>query len=684
LAVLLLVLGPAIPRSGAVITFPLTWRWSNPTPHGNNIIDIAGTNQFWIQVAEQGQLYTSGDLFNWLPRDTQTAADLRAVTFLGDQILVVGESGTVLFGPSVTALTLIDLGTTDWLEGVAASPQLAVAVGDNGAVYTSSDGLHWQRQNTPFTDWLRSVAFGTPGGVGTFVAVGESGFVATSTNGTHWQQQSTFTSSDLNRVSWCNGEFWTLGDAGAAFESTTGKTWVNSGTGATNVLNAFAGQDSLRLIAGDSEVRLRMGRPPWSDELATTKPYPPPDWTYLSGVGQSNSFLLCGRTGMMVQGVVDTNLNTGWSTISDSLRNWLFDMKRFPNLYLSVGDRATIMSSLDGINWDVELPPDALTNSIFLGIGGSTNVAVAVGSGGAIATSFDGQQSVVSTNSDGTLVTNLVSTLGIYWHAVQPSPTTNDLQGVTFFNDQFVVSGGSGIVLTSADAVTWKAHSTPTKSLLSSLEAFPGVIVAVGQQGTILTSPDAVTWTVRNSGTTNWVYRVRYLGGRLIALGENGIILTSTDAINWSAQTSPTTSWLNDVGWVDNTYFIVGDQGTVLTSLDSAVWTDRGTITGKSLFAAATAGGMLVAAGIEGVILRSQVVPFTTPVSFLSFPSQASDNVFLFAGQPGQRFTLDRSNDLGTWTPSPVLEIDTTGTLLHVDDGTNAVVRQFFRTSLHP
>src|ERR1041384_2935028 len=97
----------------AQVSFPLTWRWSNPTPHGNNIIDIAGTNQFWIQVAERGQIYTSGDLYNWMPRDSQTTAALRAVTFFNGDIVIVGENGTVLFGPSVTELQLIDLNTTD-------------------------------------------------------------------------------------------------------------------------------------------------------------------------------------------------------------------------------------------------------------------------------------------------------------------------------------------------------------------------------------------------------------------------------------------------------------------------------------------------------------------------------------------------------------------------------------------
>jgi hypothetical protein len=197
-------------------------------------------------------------------------------------------------------------------------------------------------------------------------------------------------------------------------------------------------------------------------------------------------------------------------------------------------------------------------------------------------------------------------------------------------------------------------------------------------------SPDAVDWTPRQSGTPSWIYRVRFAGGRLIAVGQDGLILTSVDGNDWTLQQSGTTAWLNDVHWLDNTYFAVGNQGTVLSSPDAVAWTDRGTITGKSLFAAASDAGMLVTVGVEGVILRSQIVPLDAPVGFLQFPRKAEESVFLFSGRPGQRFTLERSHSLPAWNPGPVLEIDNSGTLLHVDSGTNATNQQFFRASLLP
>ena len=177
---------------------------------------------------------------------------------------------------------------------------------------------------------------------------------------------------------------------------------------------------------------------------------------------------------------------------------------------------------------------------------------------------------------------------------------------------------------------------------------------------------------------------MRFIGGQLVAAGQNGTLLTSTNGRDWQRRDSGVTHWLNDVQWLDNTFFAVGNQGTVLTSSDAMTWSDRGTITGKSLFGAATAGGMLVTVGVEGIILRSQVAAVTTPIQFLRYPARAEESVFLFAGQTGQRFTLERSADLRSWTAGPNLELDTSGTLLFLDGGTNNAPYQFFRAPLKP
>src|SRR5437016_26281 len=234
------------------VDFPLRWRWSNPRPHGNNIVDMAYSPalDLGVQVAERGQLYTSDNLSTWLPRDSGVTNALRAVTFFGPRIVVTGEAGVVLYADSVADFepgTLLDGPTGDWLEAVAASAQTLVAVGDNSAVYTSTNGVTWKRQapSPPLNQWLRGVAFGN----GTFVAVGENGLIATSPNGTNWTGRVSGTSAHLNRVAFTGNFFTAVGDGGVTLTGTAdGSSWIPEKTGATNDLFHAASGDATRLV----------------------------------------------------------------------------------------------------------------------------------------------------------------------------------------------------------------------------------------------------------------------------------------------------------------------------------------------------------------------------------------------------------------------------------------------------
>jgi hypothetical protein len=439
---------------------PLRWRWSHPQPHGNNVIDMAWsmTGGYWLQAAEQGTLYTSRDGFSWIPQESGTRLALRGVAFLGERAVVTGEAGTVLYADAPEAFRVgqLDTGpTTDWLEGVAASPALAVAVGDNGAIYTSTNGAAWTRVESGVDDWLRGVAYG----VGLFVAVGEQGTILSSSDGTVWTRRNSQTSAHLNRVALTPNGFVAVGDGGTVISSVTGNTWSSLLTGATGDLFTVGSTALDILVAGDVEVRVRTGTV-WSDELGGLDgPLPA---TYLASVGDTSSLFIAGQAGMMAEGF---RLGAGpyqWFLRSSPLRPLLFDGTWVSNLFVAVGDRSTVMTSVDGVDWSYEFPPVALTNAALLGVGGNTNLLVAAGSGGSLMTSSYGITNVISTNDLGLVVTQAVNTLGVVWRAVQPAPTTEDLQGVCHWNDRYFVTGNAGLVLSSADGDAWVSHHAPT------------------------------------------------------------------------------------------------------------------------------------------------------------------------------------------------------------------------------
>ena len=102
------------------------------------------------------------------------------------------------------------------------------------------------------------------------------------------------------------------------------------------------------------EVRLRESRL-WSNELDLNKTYAAPNWTYLSALWDENRFLLGGRTGMLVEGFKTNGTSSVvWQTLADSIRNWLWDVTRMPDFYVAVGDFGTVMTSENGLNWDLE------------------------------------------------------------------------------------------------------------------------------------------------------------------------------------------------------------------------------------------------------------------------------------------------------------------------------------------
>lgn len=636
---------------------PPLWRWSNPTPHGANVVDQTANEFLTVQVGERGQIYLSDDWETWTPRDSYTTAALRACVMLNGRLVITGEAGTIMFADDPWNFSGLQLGTTDWLEGVAASTNSVVAVGDNAAIYTSTNAVNWQRITPPFTNWLRGVACsGT-----NFVAVGERGLIASSQSGSAWQVRTSGTTTNLNRVTWLGDHYLAVGDGGKAFSSPNGAQWTVANSGATNNLYTAAGVVNSHIAAGNLELRLSEGSGGWSNQLSGSIPASAPSWTYYSGLYASGYYLLAGRSGMMVEGI-RTNLAepATWRPHSEPVRTWLWSATRTPTHYVAVGDYGTILTSPNGVDWDFELVPFTATNAVLLGVGGSSNMLLAVGSQGTV----------------------LWGTNVFLWNQISPRPTTNDLQGVCHDGKQFILAGGNGSILTSPSGTNWTQRKTATSAFLMSLESFPGGLVVVGSGGTILTSSDQATnWVVRSSGTTNWLSQVQWLNDRLVVVGQNGCVLTSTDGVRWKVGATGSTAWLNAADFVDDMWVVVGNLGTVLSSSDGTNWVNQGTLTKKSLYGVSSQNGQIIIVGSEGTILRSQLTPDPTPIRVAGFSQTSGMNVLLFTGATDQQFRLQSSTNLVDWIDGALLEfVDSTGTLIFVEEaGTAGPSARYYR-----
>ncbi|MBL4641094.1 MAG: hypothetical protein JKX86_04675 [Verrucomicrobiales bacterium] len=677
------------PRSAKAAEGP--WRWSNPRPHGNSIRAIAKGDGFSIEVGDNGSIHTSQNMVQWFPRASGVEQTLRAAVFFAEQAIVAGDGGTLLYseGEENFEPGELDKPTSQTIRALAASGKTIVAGGDDGTLYISTDGRKWRKRTFGYNNHIHALIW-----TGNFfVAVGEGGLVATSTDGSSWTKRQSRTNRDLNALAYVNKRLWTVGDDGVVLLSyNDGQSWLAARSGTDKNLNAVTGTASEVIVAGENVVRKGVLDffMYWVDLLEDdegTNPSPPPDWTYYCAIEVEGKYLLGGRTGMLVDSVRDEEDDEYlyWFSADDSVRNWLWDINRVGDLMVTVGDHATVLTSHDGASWNLEVVPESATESILLGVGGTTNLLVAVGNHGQLLTSHNSWTKVVTQNDLGQAVTNKVNTLGVVWEVADPKPTENDLQGVAVLGEMWVVTGGKGTVLTTSDGRQWSKHQAPTTGILTSVEAFKGRFVATGEDGVILTSTNGADWTAQASGTTEWLYRVRAFDDQLVAVGQAGTILTSADGDTWAKRESGTGQWLNDVTQVGDAWHVVGANGTVLTSPDLESWQAKGTITGLSLYGALANDGQLLSVGLEGIILRKEIIPRTTPILIRWDRAVAADggitNNFGFRGFPGQRFSLDRSPDLKTWEPGPNLELlDGSGVLEY--SNTTRAAREFYRAKL--
>jgi len=723
----------------------LLWHWSNPQPHGNDIVGLAWNGSLGVQVCELGQVYTSPNLTDWFPQNSALTNDLQAVTFFGSRIIITGANGAIAYSDDGINFSNCSANTANWLVSVAASATKVVAVGDNGAVYTSTNGANWTLQSAPpglGDSWLTSITYGN----GVFVTTGDTGYpggisyIANSGDGIHWTNQTPtalFTETnvgDLENVAWVNSSgsrtnfpypgFWTVGDnygkasnSYALYSTNNGVSWslFNFTIPSSNVLYSVATDKTTAMLSGNSEARLgsaNSGQILWSEQTGVALTNAPP-WTYFAGISQSNGlYELAGDDGMLVQSYLAGG-SYNWNTAYDSVRDWLWQVTAVGGLYVAVGDNARIMTSGDGADWDVEevnlTNSITGTNTVFLCVGGNTNLLLAAGSQGSLAASLNTSVPIVETNLDGSFSTNNASALGVIWYSLSaPAATTNDLGGICVFSNQFFLTSDDGLIFSltctnfaclNATNVNpliggqnWTKASTPVTSdlagicVLTNAYVTNGLLVACGDAGSILTSSNGINWTVRTSGTTNGLLRARCLNGVLLITGENGTLLSSTNGINWSKQNCGATNWLTDCIMVSNSWYVIGNGGVVLTSTNLTTWSSAGTITAKSLEGVASQNGQLVAVGFEGTILRSQIEPVTSPIYIYNYQLVDKYNIFSVAGTVDEMFTLDSSTNLTTWVSGPEFNLFYGDGTLDFYQGlaTNAPLLQFYRCTPVP
>lgn len=510
-----------------------------------------------------------------------------------------------------------------------------VAVGPEGTMRTSTDGVHWTDSGSNTEMDLREVVYGNDQfvavglpsefcgsldvpcrnliaskdgvtwapveialplpflslayGNGQYVAGLPNG-VAHSPDGIHWKSSlpSTVFTPDtgFSVGAYGGGQFVFYGDQGRIITSTNGISWVaeNSGT-MSNLVGIAYGNGRFVALSWDGKIYTSPDAIQWAQKWAA-------NGTDLARVLRAitygyDRFVAVGDGGMILSSP-DGVTWTQRAGLPDSEHRGLWGFEQGSNLedvvygngiFVAVGDYGAICTSNDGDYWAELFPPIP---------GPSVVQDVAYGEGIFIAVKGEGisETGAILSSDD-----------GLNWFPLIEGAEMGGIS-VAFGNRRFTVAGYRRNWRGSFEGygVSWDQGWIVGTS---------AIIFANGQfmAANLSTSADGRNWVSHPSGTTNAITAVAYGKGRYAAVGENTTVLTSTDGVRWIPGSSPPTSLpytFTGISFGNDRFVAVDRSGKTAVSQDGVQWTLNGWTQNppQSLNSIAFGGGYFVAVGI--------------------------------------------------------------------------------------
>jgi hypothetical protein len=236
----------------------------------NTTTNTYATTGTYLGLGSGGIKYQSNDGLSWTPITTATdTANWKSATyaFPGTTIrkfVGVGASGAVVYSTDLVTFTSATSGSQD-LNAVASGANMVVAVGNNGTILRSSDGISWlSAASVPSTPHLYAVSYTILATGGLWMAVGAEGKVFVSADASTWTAVVTSgTSQDLKGIAsvvnttYPNGIYSPLiaptysysvvavGNSGTAIQTVDGINWTAQTLGSGDNLNAIVASTAL-------------------------------------------------------------------------------------------------------------------------------------------------------------------------------------------------------------------------------------------------------------------------------------------------------------------------------------------------------------------------------------------------------------------------------------------------------
>lgn len=198
----------------------------------------------FVALGVDGSIITSTDTLAWESgANVNSGAAMNAIAYGRGTYVAVGDGGAIASNTTANvagAWLAQTSGTAKDLYGVAFAGGVFIAVGADGTLLTSPDGVTWTARTSKTVHSLWSVAFGA----NTYVAVGDAGTVVTSSDGATWTAQTSLGPQDMYAICFgTNTTFVAVGAAGTAAYSTTGAegSWTVGNAGSSDLFGIAPG-----------------------------------------------------------------------------------------------------------------------------------------------------------------------------------------------------------------------------------------------------------------------------------------------------------------------------------------------------------------------------------------------------------------------------------------------------------
>ena len=276
------------------------------------------------------------------------------------------------------------------IYGLAYGNNVHVAVGYNGQITTSTDGITWTNRTSGFgVTYIRAVTFGD----GLFVAGGDSnGKMSTSPDGITWTTRTSNTGNDIYSLTYGNGLFLAGGKASAFSTSPDGITWTSGDTGFPGVnapINGLAYGNGVYVAVGQyydgSDFQARMATSTngssWTNRTSQFSSSNIRGVTFGDGL-----FVAVGFDGQLTTSTNGTTWNSrtsGFGSTDD-----IYSVTYGDGLYVAGGEDGEMRASPDGITWTSRTSELGGDDILALNYGGG--LFVAGGEDGTMSISIDG------------------------------------------------------------------------------------------------------------------------------------------------------------------------------------------------------------------------------------------------------------------------------------------------------